>query len=197
MDAKQIFRLECKEILSQTRRDKIRRDNEVLKKLSIRLRDVQNKTILIYLPTRDEVNISKLFRHLRRHNRLLVPFMEGVSFKVVKFRLPLSKKKYSILEPPNSSAIFSSIDIAIVPVVGVDGSLRRIGYGKGMYDRFFASLKCSPYVIFVQRATCFTNRPIGDSYDVQADEYITPNNFIKRRGNHGIRTFDRRGGGLY
>ncbi|NLC27852.1 MAG: hypothetical protein GX780_03655, partial [Campylobacteraceae bacterium] len=58
MDAKQIFRLECKEILSQTRRDKIRRDNEVLKKLSIRLRDVQNKTILIYLPTRDEVNIS-------------------------------------------------------------------------------------------------------------------------------------------
>ena len=35
----------------------------------------------------------------------------------------------------------NNIDIAIVPAVGVDGNLQRIGFGKGMYDRFFEKLQ--------------------------------------------------------
>jgi 5-formyltetrahydrofolate cyclo-ligase len=189
---KELFREHCKLQLQSAKRDKIARDARVLESLEKLLLPLRKKTILFYLPLATEVRVNKLFQKLRRHNNLLVPFMEGVSFKVVKFRLPLYKKKFSILEPANSWARISNIDIAVVPVVGVDGKLRRIGHGKGMYDRFFSSLKCPPYVIFVQRATCFSKHYLGQAHDMQADIYITPNDIIKRRGNHGIRTYDRR-----
>ncbi len=62
----------------------------------------------------------------------------------------------------------------IVPVVGVDGDLRRVGFGKGMYDRFYATLKRRPVVVFVQRKKCMTKERICDAYDIEADYYITP-----------------------
>jgi len=189
---KELFRENCKAKLRNGRRDKIARDSQVLASLLKYLSPLRGKNILLYMPLIDEVQVNKLLRTLRRHNRVFVPFMEGVSFKVVKFRLPLYRKKFSILEPANSWARVSCIDIAIVPVVGVDGQMRRIGHGKGMYDRFFASLKCSPYVIFIQRVACFTEQFLGSTHDIQADIYITPNDIIKRRGNHGIRTYNRR-----
>jgi 5-formyltetrahydrofolate cyclo-ligase len=189
---KEAFRAECKRKIKNASYNKIARDAQVLDSLRKILGSVRGKTILLYLPLKDEVRVDKLLRTLRRRNRVLVPFMEGVSFKVVKFRLPLYKKKFSILEPMNSLARVSFIDIAVVPVVGVDGKLRRIGHGKGMYDRFFASLKCLPYVIFVQRVTCFSEHFLGLSHDIQADIYITPNDIIKRRGNHDIRNYDHR-----
>lgn len=67
--------------------------------------------------------------------------MQGESFKMVPFRLPLKKKKFGIYEAGNSLRDIKNIDVAIVPVVGVDGNLQRVGFGKGMYDRFFEKLK--------------------------------------------------------
>ncbi len=192
MQDKVTFRATCLQKLKQLpAHNRLHQDQAVLKQLFTLLKGVKGKTILCYMPLLHEVNITKLIHKLRPHNRLLVPFMEGVSFKVVKFRLPLYKKKFSILEPNNSQRVFSKIDIAIVPVIGVDGALRRIGHGKGMYDRFFSSLKCHPIVIFVQRNDCFTTQHLGESHDVQADFYITPNQFIIRRGINDFRIFNR------
>ncbi len=82
--------------------------------------------------------------------------------------------------------------MAVVPVVGVDGRLRRIGFGKGMYDRFFASLDTKPLTLFVQLSKCYTKEKITDSFDVQADIYITPEDIIFRGKTNVDRTFDRR-----
>ena len=71
--------------------------------------------------------------------------MDGVSFKMVPLRLPLERKAFGIYEPRASHRKINLIDVAIVPAVGVDGSLRRIGFGKGMYDRFFPTLKTRPF----------------------------------------------------
>ena len=109
--------------------------------------------------------------------------MEGVSFKMVKFRLPLNIKKFNIKEPKNSFAKGKKIDLAIVPVLGVDGAFRRIGFGKGMYDRFFESLPYKPKIAFVELSDCITSSLVGESHDIQADIYITPY-FTKRRGKH-------------
>lgn len=62
-----------------------------------------------------------------------------------------------------------------MPVVGVDGNLQRVGFGKGMYDRFFAKLKKRPYTIFIQSEFCYTKEFICDSYDIACDVIITPN----------------------
>ena len=100
--------------------------------------------------------------------------MEGESFKMVPFRLPLKKKKFGIYEAGRSLRDIKKIDIAIVPVVGVDGNLQRVGFGKGMYDRFFAKLKKKPYTLFVQLEFCYTKELICDSYDVSCDLLLTP-----------------------
>jgi len=137
--------------------------------------------ILFYYPLANEGNIVKSLNILRKKHKLYLPFMEGKSFKMVPFRLPLKKKKFGILEAGNSIKNINKIDIAIVPAVGVDGNFQRVGYGKGMYDRFFEKLKVRPYTIFVQAQSCQTSQFLCDDYDITCDVLITPEKTVKNR----------------
>ncbi len=132
------------------------------------------KSVLAFWPLDMEPDIRRTINTMRRHKKVYLPFMEDDSFKMVPFRLPLELKKFGIYEPGNTKLKIKKIDVAIVPAVGVDGEGRRIGFGKGMYDRFFAKLKHKPYVIFVQSKLCNTSKYICDEYDVKADLLITP-----------------------
>ena len=132
------------------------------------------KSVLGFWPLGMEPDIRSSLQTLRRRKKVYLPFMEDDSFKMVPFRLPLEAKKFGIYEPGNSIRKIKKIDVAIVPAVGVDGEGRRIGFGKGMYDRFFARLRKRPYVIFVQSHICKTTQYICDDYDVKADQLITP-----------------------
>lgn len=150
--------------------------------LSHELMHMRNKKILFYYPLGFEANILKTLQKLRKNNQIFVPFMQGESFKMVPFRLPLRKKKFGIFEAGDTLRNIKNIDIAIVPAVGVDGNLQRVGFGKGMYDRFFASLQKRPYTIFVQPKTCFTKELICDAYDVACDLLLTPKLRLENRG---------------
>ncbi len=133
--------------------------------------------IMLYLPLVMEVNLYPLIAKLRRENKsLYVPFMEGKSFRLVKYRLPLQKKRFGIKEPNYSRQYkLKSIDIAIVPIVGLDVTRRRVGFGKGMYDRFFEkNNKNIKQVVFVARELCYSKEVITDHYDVKADMIFTP-----------------------
>lgn len=132
------------------------------------------KSVLGYWPLGMEPDIRSTLGRLRRSKNVYLPFMEDDSFKMVPFRLPLRPKRFGIYEPGNSNRKIKKIDVAIVPAVGVDGEGRRIGFGKGMYDRFFARLRQKPYIIFVQSELCNTTKYICDDYDVKADQLITP-----------------------
>ncbi|EDM24603.1 5-formyltetrahydrofolate cyclo-ligase [Caminibacter mediatlanticus TB-2] len=132
------------------------------------------KNILLFIPLENEADIKPLIKKLRREKKnIFVPFMEGLSFKMVKYSLPLKKKKFSIIEPHNKNKTLEKIDLAIVPVLGVDSDFRRIGFGKGMYDRFFESLGYKPKIVFVQIRPCFSKIKVSDEYDIKADEYIS------------------------
>jgi len=132
------------------------------------------KSVLAFWPLGMEPDIRSTLGTLRRQKKVYLPFMEDDSFKMVPFRLPLEAKKFGIYEPGNTNRKIKKIDVAIVPAVGVDGEGRRVGFGKGMYDRFFARLRKKPYIIFVQSELCKTTNYICDDYDVKADELITP-----------------------
>jgi len=99
--------------------------------------------------------------------------MEGDSFKIIKYRLPLQKKKFGIKEPNNSFLKPRQLDLAIVPIVGVDAVYKRIGFGKGMYDRFFDRLSYKPTLVFTQLILCKSDKFLSESYDIQADYIIT------------------------
>jgi len=156
---------------------KYKKDREVVRKL-YRLIKIHNaQTILLYLPLKMEVNIYPLIAQLRKeHKQIYVPFMEGKSFRLVKYRLPLRQKQFGIKEPNDSKQYRNKkIDLAIVPIVGVDATLRRVGFGKGMYDRFFEKeYKNINKVVFVARELCYAKEVITDHYDVKADIILTP-----------------------
>jgi len=179
---KTIFRQNCIQTLSNiSMNNKFYRDAKVNNKLIKELKNLKNKKILVYNSMAAESNITKTVNLLRKKCDIFTPFMVDESFKMVPFRLPLRKKKFGIYEAGNTLRNIKKIDIAIVPVVGVDGNLQRIGFGKGMYDRFFAKLKKKPYIIFIQTELCFTKELICDDYDITCDLLITPKIRIKNK----------------
>ena len=153
------------------------------RKLILELQKLNKKDILFYYPLPMEINILKVLTKMRQKSNVYLPFMEGESFKMVPFRLPLKKKKFGIYESGNTHRNINKIDIAIVPTIGVDGNLQRIGFGKGMYDRFFAKLKKKPYTIFIQKEFCYTKEFICDEYDIQCDLLLTPKKSLRSMTN--------------
>jgi len=176
------FRKNCLDKIKRLpRHNKLYRDSLLNKRLLKELKKRKNNSILFYYPLGFEADIKKTLTKMRQISKIYVPFMVGESFKMVPFRLPLSKKKFGIYEAQNSLRKINKIDIAIVPIVGIDVNLQRVGFGKGMYDRFFAKLKKKPYTIFIQPEICYTKEKVCDSYDISCDMLLTPKNIIRNK----------------
>ncbi len=153
---------------------KVYKDKKTVKKLKKFIDIYKPKDVLLYIPMGLEVNVLPLINDLRKRQiNIFVPFMVEDSFKLVKYRLPLKVKKFGIKEPKNSFSRHKRIDLAIVPVVGVDKECKRIGFGKGMYDRFFDGLNYKPFIIFTQLTLCKSDKKLSNQYDIQADLIIT------------------------
>ena len=156
---------------------KYKKDKLVIEELYKFIKKSKAKRVMLYLPLKLEVDIYPLIKKLREEKvELLVPFMEGKSFRLVKYRLPLESRKFGLKEPKYSKQhINKKIDIAIVPIVGMDATFRRVGFGKGMYDRFFEKeIKNINKIVFVARKLCYSKNIITDHYDVKADMVIVP-----------------------
>jgi len=169
------MRRRCLELLrNQPEHNRVYNNHSLNKKLLAEIGSSGAKEILFFYPLESEPDVRSSIMTLRRTRKLYLPFMEGVSFKMVPFRLPLKRNTFGIYEAGNTLRNIKKIDLAIVPAVGVDAQARRIGFGKGMYDRFFAGLKKRPKIIFVQSKHCYTDKRICDGYDISADLLLTP-----------------------
>lgn len=177
-DKKKQFRNASLKILKKNKNFKLYYTNKVVVNALYNMIIEENgKQIMLYLPLKMEINIYPLINCLRKEGKLIfVPFMEEDSFRLVKYRLPLLKKKFGIKEPKYSNQYRrKKIDLSIVPIVGVDSTFRRIGFGKGMYDRFFEKeRKNINKIVFVARKLCYSKEIVTDDYDVEADIVITP-----------------------
>ncbi len=153
---------------------KYSKSKKIVEKLKYIIKKEGAKNILLFVPLDLEVDIKPLILELRRAKKgVFVPFMQDDSFKMVRYRLPLNKKRFGIYEPQNSFFKPKKIDLAIVPIVGVDSLNKRIGFGKGMYDRFFYRLGYKPTIVFTQLVLCKSKEILSDNYDIEADYIIT------------------------
>jgi 5-formyltetrahydrofolate cyclo-ligase len=172
---KELFRKQCHKLLKKAKRYAYIKDKKVNQYLMSVVDDSKAKDIMLYIPLANEVDINPLILHLRRQKcNIWVPFMEGKSFRLVKYRYPLRIKKYGIKEPKNSYQFRKKqIDLALVPIIGIDTTKRRIGFGKGMYDRFFEKeIKNIKKVIFVARDLCYSQDIVTNHYDVKGDMIV-------------------------
>ena len=135
------------------------------------------KTILLYIPLSMEVDVQPLINILRKRKNIevYVPYMQGETFVPVKYRLPLKKARFGIKEPRFSSFYNGKIklDMVVVPIVGIDDTYRRIGFGAGMYDRFYEKLKIKPITVFTQLKLCKSKEIVTSAYDIKPDFIIT------------------------
>lgn len=106
------------------------------------------KFIHCFLPIhiKDEINTSPIVQYCWKNNiKVVVPvsnFEEG-TMRNAAFSPDTKTKqtKYNISEPINPIWIENDkIDLVITPLLAFDLKGYRVGYGKGFYDRFFASL---------------------------------------------------------
>lgn len=172
---KTTFRKNClNKLQNSSQHNELYKKHLLNRKLLKILSNMKNKKILFYYPLPLESNILNTLYKMRKVSEVYIPFMEGQSFKMVPFRLPLKKKKFGIYEAGNTHKNINKIDIAIIPAIGVDGNLQRVGFGKGMYDRFFEKLQRKPYTIFVQNELCYTKESICDVHDIACDLLLTP-----------------------
>ena len=172
---KSMFR---KEIFSKLNKQKInnyKRDKIIINRLYTLIKKAKIQDIMIYIPLKTEPNIAPLIKLLREKGyNLYVPFIVGNSFKLVSYRLPLKINKFKIKEPNNSYKKVKKIDLAIVPLLGIDKSYKRVGFGKGMYDRFYERFnKKIAKTVFLQRDIYYIDEYITDNYDISSDCILT------------------------
>jgi len=157
-----------------SKRLKIKQDKFICTKVLDIIDLNRSKNILLYLPLEMEVDVRPLINILRKrkNTQVFVPLISGDSFKAVKYRLPLKVGKMGIKEPRNSY-FNKKLDLIVVPIVGIDKSLARIGFGAGMYDRFYERLGYRPVTIFTQRKLCISKEIITSSHDIKPDYIIS------------------------
>ncbi len=189
------FRADCLNTLQNLpKQTALHRNKMINRALRFELFGKKIKTILLYWSIDSEPDLRDLLFWLRRRGvEVYLPFMEGESFKMVPFRYPMRKKRFNIYESGNTYRDINKIDLAIVPVVGVDNIMRRIGFGKGMYDRFFERLIDKPEIIFVQSKPCISTIPLCQNHDISTDLLITPYSSYKAaRKSYAVRNSIRR-----
>ena len=175
---KERFRKAClKRLRSAAVVSRYAKDKKISQKIEKILLKERPKSILFYLPLTLEVNLNSLMSKQQKKLKIFVPYVEKESFIMVDYRLPLEKNSFGIYEPKAHNLARKNVDLIIVPIVGIDKNMQRVGFGKGMYDRFFAACTKNsakkPIVVFVQREACISRDKICDSYDIKCDYYVT------------------------
>ncbi|WQW46067.1 5-formyltetrahydrofolate cyclo-ligase [Helicobacter pylori] len=178
-----MFRDFCKERLKRAKltKNKAVRDKLACKLLFLKLKDYQN--ILLYSPLGHELDIRPLILKLRQKNkRVWLPksIKKGANFSkegftIVPFRLPL--RRLGWFDEPSLSHYYRwELDCIVVPILGMDTSFRRVGFGLGMYDRslpqLFKRRPKRPLIVFVSRELALANGVLTNAYDIEADLYM-------------------------
>ena len=135
------------------------------------------RTILMYYSLPDEVDTHDAVNQLvRRGKTVLLPrVIDGENMEIRLYEKPedLQEGSYGIMEPTGEPFTdYAAIDVAVVPGMGFDTSCRRLGRGKGYYDRLLpkAANACKIGVCFGFQL--LASIP-ADGHDVKMDRIIT------------------------
>lgn len=160
-----------------SKKARIKKDKDICSRILSVINFYNPKNILLYIPLSMEVDVQPLINILRKRRdiEVYVPYMQGKTFVPVKYRLPLKKARFGIKEPSYSNFRNGKInlDMVIVPIVGIDETHRRIGFGAGMYDRFYEKLQTKPITIFTQLKLCKSKTVVTSKHDIRPNFIIT------------------------
>ena len=139
------------------------------------------KSLLIYINIDDEAETRRLIDFaINRNKSVYIPFIEEQEIGLFQGWEKLNEKKVNdkrFLEPQEKVKDVV-IDCAIVPIVGFDKKLNRLGYGKGWYDRFLKKNKQCFKIGVAYDEQLIGKIPV-EKNDVSMNMIVTPNNLYK------------------
>jgi 5-formyltetrahydrofolate cyclo-ligase len=137
------------------------------------------RSILFFAPLRDEPDIAPaLEAAFHQQKEALLPRFQAHSGTYVacqvQSRIDLVRGQFGILEPAAACAVvaLNHLDLVLVPGIAFDFAGRRLGRGKGFYDRLLAEVrghKCG--VCFDQQIV--PTVPV-EPHDIRLDSILTP-----------------------
>lgn len=112
-----------------------------------------SKSVLLYIPLEGEVDLLACAAEARRAGKLLAlpRYLPDQAIYCAALHqgemMDLKKGPFGVLEPPVNAPVvpLNRLDLVLVPGLGFDPAGRRLGRGKGFYDRLLAEaagVKC-------------------------------------------------------
>jgi len=155
--------------------------NKFISFLKINIRN--EKKIGGYYPSNYEIDDLEILDLLDEQNfKISLPIVKKnnqMNFHIWSKKDPLTINKFGIPEPISSKIIYP--DILLVPLVGYDNNLNRLGYGGGFYDRYIEKIDKIKKVTKIGLAFSYQkiiSVPINQ-YDRKLDYIITEKGIIK------------------
>ena len=103
----------------------------------------ESHTILLYASMPDEVQTIDFIQRWYQEKNILLPVVKGDDLELRRCTgcETLLKSGYGILEPHGEEVFtdYETIDLAIIPGVGFTLDGKRLGRGKGFYDRLLSN----------------------------------------------------------
>jgi 5,10-methenyltetrahydrofolate synthetase len=148
----------------------------------IDLAGVRKLHIFIRIPKFNEIDTSNIYFRLwqeRRNIATFAPRSDLVSGEITSIEFdsdtPFAENKWEIREPlGNEKAEPDEFDLVLVPLLCVDESGQRIGYGKGFYDRFLSRCRSDCLKVGLSYFPPVLAVDAIDAHDVKLDLCITP-----------------------
>lgn len=128
-----------------------------------------SQTIMVYMALPQEVQTRQIIEYARQlQQRIAVPVVSGACLLTVE--LPsdvthLQRGPFGVLEPREPYRLIprQELDCVLIPGVAFDATGGRLGFGKGYYDRFLASLLPTTYrcglAFSLQMVSCVPQDP--------------------------------------
>tara|TARA_B100002052_G_C15517740_1_gene434594 strand:+ start:38 stop:580 length:543 start_codon:yes stop_codon:yes gene_type:complete len=130
-----------------------------------------------YFPVNNEIdNLEILKKFEKKGYKICLPVVKknyDMDFYNFSFEEPLIVNKYGIPEPQKTKIVYP--DIILIPMVGFDKNLNRLGYGGGYYDRIIHKLIQKKKILKIGLA--FSKQKINSlpisKYDKKMDYIVT------------------------
>ena len=138
------------------------------------------RVVLLYWPLPGEVDLRTLIEDGGK--RVALPVVVGDRLVLREYSPSyMTKGAYGILEPDVRAPEINpqEVDIAIIPGVAFDHQCKRLGRGKGFYDRLLPSLQCMKVGVAFSFQV-FETIP-SDPWDIPMDMVITENEVSYRK----------------
>jgi 5-formyltetrahydrofolate cyclo-ligase len=144
------------------------------------------RVVGLYSPIHNEVDTSEVLGMLLASSRsALFPAVTGdrLEFRRVTSPDSMWPGAFGILEPEAACEVVEPdrADLIVVPGIAFDESGRRVGYGKGFYDRTVHHLEGSGKLVGFCYDCQLVAAIVGEPHDVTMDLLITEKRVIRPR----------------